>query len=125
MKQPFLVMAAAVGVLATLASAAEAGQPNRAARQAYYFASARPWNGNYAYTPYGEPVALVVPPHADTMASWGWGVTQSEIRPLYHQFGRANPGGTVYGSANPYLPTPIYPSHTDQFGVYPVRGPWR
>jgi hypothetical protein len=21
-------------------------------------------------------------------------------------------------------PTPYWPSHTDQFGVYPVRGPW-
>jgi hypothetical protein len=125
MKKLFLMTAMAVA-LASLASDAYAIHPRaRAARDAAWFASARPWHGDYAYTPIGGPVALVVPPHADTMAAWGWGVTSSEIRPLYHQFGRADPGGAFFGETNPFLPTPLWPSHTDQFGVYPVRGPWR
>lgn len=125
MKRCFLLTALAATVFATFVPGVQAGGPRRAARIANYHASARPWHGDYAYTPVGEPVALIVPPHADTMASWGWGVSQSEIRPLYHQFGRANPGGAFLGSQSPWMTTPIYPSHTDQFGVYPVRGPWR
>jgi len=125
MKRFLLLITLATTVLAAAAPSAQAIGPRRAARLGNYYASARPWHGEYAYTPMGEPVALVVPPHADTMASWSWGVTQSEIRPLYHQFGRSDPGGAFFGEVNPYLPTPRWPSHTDQFGVYPVRGPWR
>lgn len=123
MRQTLFLTALAVAILT---GDAFAGGPRvRAARNAAWFSSARPWHGEYAYTPIGSPTALVVPPHADTMAAWGWGVTSSEIRPLYHQFGRADPGGAMFGEANPYRHTPVYPSHTDQFGIYPVRGPWR
>lgn len=125
MKRTSLLVLAAAALLGIPNEAAEAIGPIRAARIANYHASARPWHGEYAYTPWGEPVALVVPPHADTIAAWGWGVTSSEIRPLHHQFGRADPGGAFFGPVNPYLPTPLWPSHTDQFGIYPVRGPWR
>ena len=120
-----LILLTAVAATLVVATDAQAIWPARAARNAAYFSSARPWHGEYAYTPIGGPVALVTPPHADTMAAWGWGVTSSEIRPLYHQFGRADPGGVMFGEYSPFLPTPLYPSHTDQFGVYPVRGPWR
>ena len=125
MKAHSILLLATAAVLLLTAADAQAIHPNRANRQAAYFSSARPWHGNYAYTPNGGPVALVVPPHADTMAAWGWGVTSSEIRPLHHQFGRANPGGAgYYGPQSPFLPTPLYPTHTDQFGVYYIRGPW-
>lgn len=113
-------------LLAMFAADAQAGWPHRSERVAQKFSSTRPWHGNYAYTPAGGPVALVVPPTADSMASWSWGVSQSEINPLYHQFGRNYPAAPGYSSeGSPFLPTPYYPSHTDQFGVYPVRGPWR
>lgn len=124
MRKVLLLTALAVAVLTGDALAIHPRA--RAAGQAAWFASARPWHGQYAYTPIGSPTALVVPPHADTIAAWGWGVTSSEIRPLYHQFGQADPGpGAVYGEFSPWLPTPLHPSHTDQFGIYPVRGPWR
>jgi hypothetical protein len=103
---------------------AEAGWGNRAARMAHVHTQQHPWNGTYAYTPNGGPVALIVPPTADSMASWSWGVSQSEMRPLYHQFGRGYQPGMMGGSGSPYHFTPAWPSHTDQFGVYPVRGPW-
>ena len=54
--------------------------------------------------------------------SMGWGVTQTEMRPIYHQFARPYPGDGA-GQGVGFLSTPRWPSHTDQFGVYYVRGP--
>ena len=104
---------------------AEAGWGHRAHQQARIHSQGTPWNGNYSYTPAGEPVALIVPPTASSMAAWSWGVSQSEVRPLYHQYGRSFQSGAGMGGGNPYQPTPHWPSHTDNFGVYPVRAPWR
>ena len=90
----------------------------------YRFAQTMPWHGDYSYTPYGMPTALVVPPTANMQTSMGWGVTQSSMRPIYHQFGRPYPGDALGGYGGYGRPTPRWPSHTDQFGVYYVRGPW-
>jgi hypothetical protein len=95
----------------------------KADRIARYYAAQRPWHGPYAYTQWGMPVAMVVPPTAKMHTSWSWGVAQSEMIPIYHQFHRDYPGMGMIGGAEIY-PTPYWPSHTDQFGVYPVRGPW-
>jgi hypothetical protein len=89
-----------------------------------YYAAQRPWHGPYAYTQWGTPVALVVPPNSKMHTSWSWGVSQSEMIPIYHQFHRDYPGGLALGGGAQINPTPYWPSHTDQFGVYPVRGPW-
>jgi hypothetical protein len=100
---------------------------NHADRKARYYAAQRPWHGPYAYTQWGTPVALVVPPTAAMHTSLSWGVAQSEMTPIYHQFHRDYPGVIGGGGGPPaygYLPTPYWPSHTDQLGVYPVRGPW-
>jgi hypothetical protein len=106
-----------------------AGGPHaRADRIARYYASQRPWHGSYSYTQWGGPVSLVVPPTARTQVSYSWGVSQTEVQPIYHQFHRDYPGpfpGNGSGVYAPnFLPTPYWPSHTDQLGVYPVRGPW-
>lgn len=87
------------------------------------FAQDRPWHGNYYYAPYGQPTALVVPPTVSMRQTYGWGVSQNLMHPVYHQFGR---NASYPGAAGPgqFLPTPNWPSHTDQFGVYSVRGPW-
>lgn len=103
---------------------------NHADRKARYYAAQRPWHGAYSYTQWGSPVALVVPPTAAMHTSLSWGVAQSEMTPIYHQYRRDYPGvggagGRGYGPyPYGYLPTPYWPSHTDQFGVYPIRGPW-
>jgi hypothetical protein len=89
-------------------------------------AAVRSWHAGYYHTQYGAPLALMVAPTARMQTRWGWGVAQSTISPIYHQFKRPYPG-PVYGGAgmvNPLRPTPRWPSHTDQFGVYYVRGPW-
>jgi len=93
---------------------------------ARYYAAQRPWHGPYAYTPWGVPVSLVVPPISKMQTSYAWGVCQSEMVPIYHQFHRDFPGDMTGGGAGngQIYSTPYWPSHTDQFGVYPVRGPW-
>ena len=88
-------------------------------------AAAKSWHAGYYHTQWGGPVALMVPPTVRTHTRWGWGVAQTSVEPLYHQFRRPYPGPVgAAGPASPLLPTPRWPSHTDQFGVYPVRGPW-
>jgi hypothetical protein len=68
------------------------------------------------------PLALVVPPTASMQTQWSWGVAQTRVMPTYHQFGRSYPGAVGYGGQL-HAP-PAWPSHTDQFGVYYIRGPW-
>lgn len=82
------------------------------------------WHGGYKHWRWGTPTALVVPPTADYQSSYAWGVGQTKSTPIHHQFGRG--GGAMIGGSNGshFQNTPYWPSSTDQFGVYPVRGPW-
>lgn len=116
-----------VGLLAIIAlivigqSAVEAG--NRPNRVALRHAQTMPWHGPYYHMMYGAPLGLVVPPTAEMQTKMGWGVSQSEMVPIYHQFHRAYPGDGG-GGGGVFSATPNWPSHTDQFGVYYIRGPW-
>lgn len=85
-------------------------------------AQARPWAGDYNNWRWREPTALVVPPTASYMTSYGWGVGQVRSTPIHQQFNSGIGGGGVVGGGG--LNTPFNPSHTDQFGIYPVRAPW-
>jgi hypothetical protein len=84
-------------------------------------AELRPWHGRFYYLPFGQPTALVVPPNGTMQQNYSWGVSQNTMTPLYHQFGRSAPQS---GQGGLFYATPVWPSHTDQFGVYSVRGPW-
>ena len=110
-------LALAAWSFTALPSKAELPQ-SYAYRQAQYL----PWHNGF-YDPYwGEPIALVVPPNAEYQANYGWGVGGTRVAPIYHQFGRPFPGyGGGYGG---FVPTPNWPSDTQQFGVYYIRGPW-
>jgi hypothetical protein len=124
-----LAVFAVVSLTAAAAGAFEPHHGYHARRADYisrYYAAQRPWHGPYAYTPWGMPVALVVPPNSKMHTSYSWGVSQSEMIPIYHQFHRDYPGGvaTGFGGTQGINATPYWPSHTDQLGVYPVRGPW-
>jgi len=128
--RPFCFLASLV-LAAAAAQSASAWYPgyfystHRADVIGRYYAAQRPWHGPYAYTPYGVPTALAVPPNAKMHTSFSWGVAQSEMIPLYHQFHRDYPGElAIPGGGGGIYPTPYWPSHTDQLGVYPVRGPW-
>jgi len=88
-------------------------------------AALTPWHGNYYYPQWGGPVALVVPPTAEFQTNYSWGVPASRISPIDAQFSRNYPGtgpGVLGGTG--FLPPPLQPSDTNQFGVYYVRGPW-
>lgn len=89
-----------------------------------YHAMQSPWHGYYKYHRWGRPTALIVPPTADNQVKWGWGVGSTNVVPIYHQFHRGNPGTYPASAWNRFRTQPYWPSHTDQFGVYPVRGPW-
>ena len=83
----------------------------------------RSWDGSYYHVAWGTPVALVVPPTADYQTHWGWGVGNYRITPICPQYQRDWPGYGQYDRSL-FRPTPPWPSDTDQFGVYYVRGPW-
>ncbi len=84
-------------------------------------AANQPWHGNYYWLKTGQPTALVVPPTVTMQSNYSWGVSQNTMTPVYHQFGGTAPNGASGGI---FKATPYWPTHTDQFGVYPVRGPW-
>lgn len=83
------------------------------------------WHSAWYDPAEGRPIALVVPPTAEFMTQYSWGVPSSRVMPLYHQFRRPYPGpGATAGGGGGFLPTPNQPSDTVQFGVNAVRGPW-
>ncbi len=129
----FVILAAAAAMLAAcgLAREATAGCETRAVwgskkgRTAYYQSQTYPWHGGYYDVAWGVPVALVVPPTAENQWHYGWGVGTDRVTPIQHQFRRAYPGGPEGGcGCNCFHPTPRWPSSTDQFGDYYIRGPW-
>jgi hypothetical protein len=120
-----LMMVAVLAGLFAAAPLAMAFDPyGRAEVVSRNFAQSRQWHGGYYYQPYAQPTALVVPPNVTHETVYSWGVSQNLMFPLHHQFGRNlnSPGAAGPGA---FRPTPYWPSHTDQFGVYYVRGPWR
>ena len=100
-----------------LASARSSGRVSYRQSQTY------PWHGGYYDAAWGMPVAVVVPPTAESQAHLGWGVGATRVTPIQHQFDRAYPGPGVYDRSW-FRPTPAWPSSTDQLGDYYIRGPW-
>lgn len=82
-----------------------------------------PWHGHYYHYQYGAPLALVVPPTASFQTNYSWGVGNTTSTPIYHQFARPYPGAPT-GVPHGLHRTPHWPSNTNQFGVYYIRGPW-
>jgi hypothetical protein len=119
LRTTFLIAAVIPVVCASMAQAWEGPKHNmQAARRAQTYR----WHHNYYKTEWGEPVALVVPPTAEHVTNYSWGVPATRVTRIDHQFQRPYPG--PYGGGQAFLPTPYYPYDTRQFGVYPVRGPW-
>ena len=124
MKRMLFTALAMLTVLAVFGSDAEAARRGTHLDKAYARqAAVRSWHGNYYHVEYGRPVALVLPPTAETTTHMSWGVANTRVVPIYHQFGRAYPGQQMVHPRQFRAP-PRWPSDTTQFGVYPVRGPW-
>ena len=124
MKRSLLITVAASALIAlALADGAGAGEGSLKGYISRRRAQWYPWHGSYYHVAWGMPVALVVPPTAECQTHWGWGVGNTRITPNRHQFNRNWPGPGNY-DRRMFKPTPPWPSDTDQFGVYYVRGPW-
>lgn len=111
-----LALATAIAISATTAAVAEMPylRPQRRA-QMYN------WHAQYAYTDYGLPTALIVPPTAQLQTNWSWGAPSMRISRIDHQFTRNYAGPGTQGG---WQATPRWPQDTAQFGVHYVRGPW-
>jgi hypothetical protein len=81
------------------------------------------WHGDYYEAGWGMPLALVVPPKAENQVDYGWGVGATRITPIGQQFQPGYPMPGYYHRAG-FLPVPLWPSDTNQLGVYYIRGPW-
>lgn len=79
------------------------------------------WHGDYYHVAWGQPVALVVPPTVRWQSHYNWGVANTRVTPVYHQFGPYRGEGVI---GRRFFAPPAWPSSTDQLGVYPVRAPW-
>jgi len=118
----FLLLTIAVALLAAWGwtDEAAAGLKNRVAKRQ---SQTYPWHGDHYDTAWGTPVALVVPPTAESQTHLGWGVGATRVTPIQHQFQRNYPGPGSYNRSW-FRPTPPWPSSTDQLGNYYIRGPW-
>ena len=124
MKQLLLTAAVATTLALSAGQQAEARHPLFRPRVTpAQVASTYAWHGDYYNMQYRAPVALVVPPTAHMHTQYSWGASQNLMYPIHHQFqyGAPGPGNAGLGA---FRATPPWPSHTDQFGVYYVRGPW-
>jgi hypothetical protein len=110
-----------VFVISNVVQAGGFGMRRVGNRWANSVSQSQPWHGEYYWLRTGQPTALIVPPTATMMQNYSWGVSQNTTSPIYHQFGMGAPTSGSYGQ---FRATPVWPSHTNQFGVYPVRGPW-
>ena len=111
----------AVATLTALVSTAQAGNPVFNTR-ASYVAQSYSWQRGYYDPAWGVPYAQVVPRRANLQTKYAWGVTGTQMTPIYNQYTRT-PKAMVGGYGEVYAPTPAWPSHTDQFGGYYVRTP--
>lgn len=98
-------------------------RPGSIPRPRLFAAPVVSWHGWYYEAAFGAPLAVVVPPTADLQTKWGWGVGGTQVVPIWPQFSRNYPGPSQY-DPRLFRSTPPWPSHTDQFGDYYVRGPW-
>ncbi len=115
-----LLLSCLVVLVAAMASSASAGGfLGRLGGYRYYDDS---WNGDYYNSTWGMPTAMVVPPTARRQSHYGWGVGSTRVTRVSSQFHQGWPGPVTY-ERSMFRPTPRWPSDTDQFGVYYVRGP--
>jgi hypothetical protein len=131
MKRTITLIAAALLAASATTRPASAGRfrcstPDDGASYGAYYGEADTssrWHGGYYDVAWGRPVALVVPPTAHLQTHYSWGVGGFRVTPIYHQYELGNPTSGDYDRAW-FQPTPRWPSSTDQFGDYYIRGPW-
>lgn len=123
MKRHLLATLLVLGMAACALPTAEATDQTPIGHIAARRAAMRPWHGAHYHAAWGAPVALVVPPNAALQTDYRWGVPSRRISTIYHQYGRNYPGAMLPGGQG-FMPTPVWPSDTNQFGVHYIRAPW-
>ena len=123
MKRTLCVLIIAVGGVCLIAETADAFEGRIFGRRAMWMSQTYSWHGSYADPAWGCPVSVVVPPTAEFQSHYGWGVGNTRVVPIYHQFHRGYPG-TMVGGGGGIMPAPAAPSDTTQMGAYYIRGPW-
>ena len=117
------LVAAAAALAAVLTAMPAAAQQCKGADDCRSGACNQSWTGSYYKVEWGIPLALVVPPTAESQTNWGWGVGNTRNTAICPRYSRNWPGNNPY-QRTMFRPQPYYPSDTTQFGVYYVRGPW-
>ena len=116
---------AAVTLLVVMAAEVAAAGGHRAAEKRYFLRGRnKSWHSGWYNPAAGRPVPLVVPPTAEFVSEYSWGVPSSRVMPLYQQFRKPYPGAGYVPGSQPFMPTPDQPSDTVQFGIHAIRGPW-
>lgn len=121
MTQRTLMLAAAAVLLSVQGTTVRADDP-WGGHHAKLPVQTNPWHGAYYYPGVNQPLALVVPPTAGMHTDWAWGMGATRVSAIWHQFQRPYPGQVTYNGG--FLPPPVWPSDTSQFGAYYIRGPW-
>ncbi|MEX0585568.1 MAG: hypothetical protein WD176_02920, partial [Pirellulales bacterium] len=78
--------AAVVALVGTVSFATPAAEATVRDHVAYQFSQIYPWHGYHYHPVYRQPLALVVPPTAGNTTEYSWGVGNTRITPIYHQF---------------------------------------
>ena len=128
MRMNWLVISGRLAIVAVLAvmaaEVAEAGG-HRAAEKRYFLRGrTKSWHSGWYNPEAGRPVPLVVPPTAEFVSEYSWGVPSSRVMPLYQQFRKPYPAAGYTPGSRAFMPTPDQPSDTVQFGIHAIRGPW-
>lgn len=128
MRTTWLMLCGRLMVVALLsvafAEVVEAGGHHATEKRYFLRGRNKSWHSGWYNPAAGRPVPLVVPPNAEFVSEYSWGVPSSRVLPLYQQFRKPYPGAGYQPGARPLMPTPDQPSDTVQFGVHAIRGPW-
>ena len=114
----------AVIVAVTFSQAVDAGGHGAAEKRYFLRGRNKSWHSGWYNPDVGRPVPLVVPPTAEFVSEYSWGVPSSRVMPLYTQYRKPYLGAAYAPGSRPLMPTPQHPSDTVQFGVHAIRGPW-
>ena len=114
----------AVIVAVTFLQAVNAGGYRAAEKRYFLRGRNKSWHSGWYNPDVGRPVPLVVPPTAEFVSEYSWGVPSSRVMPLYQQYRKPYPGAAYAPGSRPLMPTPQHPSETVQFGDHAIRGPW-
>ena len=107
----------AVIVAVTFSQAVDAGGHGAAEKRYFLRGRNKSWHSGWYNPDVGRPVPLVVPPTAEFVSEYSWGVPSSRVMPLYQQYRKPYPGAAYAPGSRPLMPTPQHPRHSQCAGA--------